>query len=193
MSLIFLFKCQKCVSNWDAFLIRLNSALRLKTTTVASHNPIFSGGYWSKGICKAFITCNTNCFWSVVNVTQLSKSSFNSGDSSTISFSAKKCDRVIPKLRQITSNVSMEGVEFLRNILASVDSDSPHSFDKRYSDHPLSFKNSRSLLWTSTESPPLCNYFTVTQGIMILLYCNLITIILNHIGESYAKKVIDIC
>lgn len=89
--------------------------------------------YWN-----AFIICIVSCFCSGVNATQLSNNSLSSGESSTIVSSAKNCDRVMPKPLHMASSVAIEGSTFLRKMFASVDSDKPHSFDRRYLDQPRS-------------------------------------------------------
>ena len=87
------------------------------------------------------IICIIAFFCSTVRLTHAAKSSLISGVISIISPSAKNCDTVIPNPLQIASNVLIEGRVFLLKIFASVDSDKPHSFDKRYSVQPRSFNN----------------------------------------------------
>lgn len=58
-----------------------------------------------------------------------SKSSFSSGVISIISFSAKNCDKVILNPSQIAFSVKKDGEVPLLNILVSVSSDRPLSFD----------------------------------------------------------------
>ena len=87
---------------------------------------------------KARIICITACFCSAVRLNHESKSSLVSGVISIMLFSEKNCERVIPKPLHIASRVEIEGSVFLRKILAIVDSESPHSLDKRYSDQPHS-------------------------------------------------------
>ena len=82
--------------------------------------------------------CIVSCFCSGVKATQLSNNSLSSGESSTIVSSAKNCDRVMPKPLHMASSVAIEGSTFLRKMFASVDSDKPHSFDRRYLDQPRS-------------------------------------------------------
>ena len=66
-----------------------------------------------------------------MRLTQESKSSLISGVISTISPSAKNWDIVMPNPAQIASNVLIEGKVFRLKILARVDSDKPHSFDRQ--------------------------------------------------------------
>lgn len=87
----------------------------------------------------------TAAFCSGVRFTHLRNSSFRSGVSSTISPSAKNCDKVMPKPLQIASSVVIEGIVLRRNIFDRVDSDRPHDFDNLYSVQPRSVKSWRSL------------------------------------------------
>lgn len=104
---------------------------------------------------NAFITLITTLFCSGVRLIQLSNNSFNSGESSTVSLSAKNCDNVIPKPLQIVCRVLNEGHVFLLKIFANVDSDNPHSFESLYSVQPRSFINLRNLLCISVVTTSL--------------------------------------
>lgn len=92
----------------------------------------------------------------MVSEAQQSKSSFSSGDNSTISFSAKNCDCVMPIPAHIASSVEIDGFVFLRNTLAIVDSDNPASFDNRYSDQPRALMSIFSFSCTLTYSIQNC-------------------------------------
>lgn len=67
-------------------------------------------------LLKASIICRTAFFCSGVSGLQPSNRRFKSGESSTISPSAKNWESVIPKPVQIVSNVAIDGTEFLRKI-----------------------------------------------------------------------------
>lgn len=128
---------------------------------------------------KAFIIFNTISFCSDVNGTQLSNNSLRAGVISTISPSAKNCDKVIPKPLHIASNVAIEGTEFLRNILARVDSDNPDSFASLYSVQHLASINLRSFSLISKVPPLFYVNSTVNLKNFIHFTCNFYTVILN--------------
>lgn len=98
---------------------------------------------------------NVASFCSGVSNTHSSNRAFNSGVSSTISApSAKNCESVILKPSHIDSSVGIEGMVFLRNIFAIVDSERPLSFARRYSDHPFSFNIRCKRSKISIDPPP---------------------------------------
>ena len=100
-------------------------------------------------LLNARIICSAACFWSTVRLTQLSNNSLSSGDNSTISLSQKNCESVIPNPLQIASNVEIEGIVFLLKMLANVDSERPHSLERRYSVQLCSASSSLSLVCIS--------------------------------------------
>lgn len=102
----------------------------------------------------AFNICRAADFWLGVKQIQQSNSSFISGVSSTISASAKNCERVMPNPLQIVSRVAMEGTVFLLKMFPMVDWAKPHSFESLYSVQPRSRNNCWRRAWVSI-TPPL--------------------------------------
>lgn len=77
----------------------------------------------------AFIIESAALFCSGDNVIQQSKTSFNSGVSSTISPSDNSCASDIPNAWLMVSSVAKDGIVFRRNILPIVVCAMLHSFD----------------------------------------------------------------
>ena len=102
-------------------------------------------------------------FWLGVRQTQQSNSSFISGVSSTISVSAKNCDKVMPNPLHIVSRVATEGTVFLLKMFPIVDCAKPHSFESLYSVHPRSRNNCWRRACVSIASPPF-SYLFYFQG-----------------------------
>ena len=85
----------------------------------------------------------------------------------------------MPKPAQIHSNVSNEGMAFLWNMLASVDSVNPLSFESRYRVQPRALSSAFKRSRISTASLPFFDYFTVFLSRKIQYFRDLITVIVN--------------
>ena len=137
----------------------LTTQKRLITNSINKDKAVVRGGRQLFCVYNYFpfialIICITAAFCSVLRFTQPSNNSFNSGVISTISPSAKNCDKVIPNPLQIACKVLMEGTVFRLNTLAKVVCDNPDNSDILYVVRPRSSNICLNLSLTSIPLSP---------------------------------------